>query len=95
MHDVFGNCVTIADFGRARRSELRFESNIWLDHYAVPQPEFEIEDYAAPIPSATPPEELSDLLPAMTPQYPDPDQAIHRWVRRFLRQGRRPTPACC
>jgi transglutaminase-like putative cysteine protease len=23
----------------------------------------------------------------MTPRYPDPDQAIHRWVRRFLRKG--------
>jgi transglutaminase-like putative cysteine protease len=87
VHDVFGNCVTIADFGSNAAQELRFESNIWLDHYALPQPEFEIEDYARTYPFSYAAEELSDLMPAMTPQYPDPDQAIHKWVRRFLRKG--------
>lgn len=87
VHDVFGNCVTIADFGSGPAQELRFESNIWLDHYSLPQPEFEIEDYARTYPFSYAAEELSDLLPAMTPQYPDPDQAIHNWVRRFLRKG--------
>ena len=67
VHDVFGNCVTIADFGTSAAQELRFESNIWLDHYAVPQPEFEIEDYARTYPFSYAAEELSDLLPAMTP----------------------------
>jgi transglutaminase-like putative cysteine protease len=89
VHDVFGNCVTIADFGNDAAAELRFESNIWLDHYALPQPEFEIEDYARSYPFSYAAEELSDLMPAMTPQYPDPDQAIHKWVRRFLRKGQR------
>jgi transglutaminase-like putative cysteine protease len=47
VHDVFGNCVTIADFGDAPASELKFESNIWLDHATLPdEPQFEIEEYA-------------------------------------------------
>lgn len=88
VHDVFGNCVTIADFGSDASEELRFESNIWLDHSSLQEPEFEIEDHARTYPFTYAREELSDLLPAITPQYPDPDQAIHRWVRRFLRKGR-------
>ncbi len=91
VHDVFGNCVTIADFrGRAAR-ELRFESNIWLDHEPSNAPEFEIEDYAQKYPFTYAPEEISDLLPAMAPQHPDPDRSIHTWVRKFLRQGQTDT----
>ncbi len=32
IHDVFGNCITIAEFPRARATEPRFETNIVLDH---------------------------------------------------------------
>jgi zinc protease len=32
VHDVFGNCVTIADFGDRPAEELRFESNICAIH---------------------------------------------------------------
>jgi transglutaminase-like putative cysteine protease len=89
VHDVFGNCVTIADFGDAPSRELKFESNIWLDHATLPdEPQFEIEEYARSYPFAYAADELADLMPFITPQYPDPDQGIHRWVRRFLRKGR-------
>jgi transglutaminase-like putative cysteine protease len=88
VHDVFGNCVTIADFGEETASELKFESNIWLDHATLPDaPQFEIEEYARSYPFAYAADELADLMPFITPQYPDPDQGIHRWVRRFLRKG--------
>ena len=87
VHDVFGNCVTIADFRGRPAKELRFESNIWLDHAPSNAPDFEIEDYAQKYPFTYTPEEISDLLPAITPQYPDPDQVIHTWVRQFLRKG--------
>src|SRR4029079_8466499 len=87
VHDVFGNCVTIADFHGRPAKELRFESNIWLDHAPSNAPVFEIEDYAQKYPFTYTPEEISDLLPATTPQYPDPDHAIHNWVRQFLRKG--------
>ena len=87
VHDVFGNCVTIADFNGAEADTLRFESNIWLDHSPSKGPDFEIEDYARKYPFTYSAEEMADLSAAMTPQYPDPDQAIHRWVRKFLRKG--------
>jgi transglutaminase-like putative cysteine protease len=88
VHDAFGNCVAIAHFRDSEASDLRFESNIWLDHSPSTGPEFSIDEAARTYPFAYGEEEMPDLLPAMTPRYPDPDQAIHRWVRRFLRRGR-------
>jgi transglutaminase-like putative cysteine protease len=87
VHDVFGNCVTIAEFGGRPAQELRFESNIWLDHAPSKGPDFEIEDYARQYPFTYGPEEMSDLAPAIAPQHPDAEGAIHAWVRRFLRKG--------
>jgi transglutaminase-like putative cysteine protease len=87
VHDAFGNCVAIAGFNDSEATDLRFESNIWLDHSPSTGPEFSIEDSARTYPFTYSEEEMPDLLPAMTPRYPDPDQAIHRWVRRFLRKG--------
>jgi transglutaminase-like putative cysteine protease len=86
VHDVFGNCVAIAEFGEAASKMLRFQSTIWLDHSPSKAPDFEIEDYARQYPFAYAADELADLAPAMTPQYPDPDGAIRRWVRRLLRE---------
>jgi transglutaminase-like putative cysteine protease len=88
LHDVFGNCVTIADFKKNEAIELSFESSIWLEHSPSNTPDFEIEDSARSYPFTYAEEELPDLAPAMTPRYPDPEQAIHRWVSRFLRKGR-------
>jgi transglutaminase-like putative cysteine protease len=88
LHDVFGNCVTVADFAGAQASELRFESNIWLDHSPSNTPEFQIEDYAKTYPFTYGPEEIPDLAPMIVRQYPDLDETVDRWVRRFLRAGR-------
>ena len=88
VHDVCGNCVTIAEFSRAEAKELRFESNIWLDHSPSNTPDFQIEDYAKTYPFTYGPEEIPDLAPMIVRQYPDPDETVDRWVRRFLRAGR-------
>jgi transglutaminase-like putative cysteine protease len=85
VHDAFGNCVAIAEFPLCTSKELRFESNIWLDHSPSTGPEFQIEDAARTYPFLYDPEEMPDLMPAIRPQYPDPDQTLHDWVRRFLR----------
>ncbi len=87
VHDAFGNCVTIAEFAGAEADELRFESNIWLDHSPSNTPDFQIEDYAKTYPFSYGPEEMPDLAPVMVRQYPDSDGAVERWVRRFLRTG--------
>ena len=87
MHDVFGNCVALAEFGEPTE-ELRFESNIRLDHLPSKVPDFQIEDHAKVYPFSYDPEEMPDLLPSIRSQYPDPDHEVHRWARRFLRDGR-------
>lgn len=89
LHDVFGNCVTVAEFTGAEAEELRFESNIWLDHSPSNTPDFQIEDYAKTYPFSYGPEEMPDVAPVMVRQYPDADGTVERWVRRFLRTGQR------
>jgi transglutaminase-like putative cysteine protease len=86
IHDVFGNCVAIASFtGKAR--ELRFESNIRLDHAPTNAPDFQIEEFARSYPFSYAADELPDLLPSMERRYPDPDRKLEQWVRKFLRHG--------
>ncbi len=88
VHDVFGNCVTIVDFDHAEAETIRFESSIWLDHTPSNTPDFQIEDGAKTYPFVYDAQEMADLTPAITRQYPDPDGDVERWVRRFLRKGR-------
>jgi transglutaminase-like putative cysteine protease len=87
VHDPFGNCVAIAEF-EGEADELRFESQIRLDHSFANVPDFRIEDYARTYPFSYRAEEMPDLVPAIQRQYSDPDQEVYRWVRKFLQQGR-------
>ena len=87
LHDVFGNFVAIASFD-ARAQELRFESNICLEHTPLNLPDLQIEPEAAVYPFSYSEEETPDLLPFIARRYPDPDNEVRRWVRRFLREGR-------
>jgi transglutaminase-like putative cysteine protease len=86
IHDPFGNCVTIAEFA-GKAEELRVESNIRLDHTPANAPEYQIEDYARTYPFAYDADEMPDLAPVISPQYPDAQPDIGPWVRRFLREG--------
>src|SRR5919202_2079882 len=85
-HDVFWNCITTAEFG-TEAAKLSFLSNIRLDHSPSSAPDFRIEDYARTYPFSYSPEEMPDLMPSIARQYADPEHAIHRWARRFLRDG--------
>jgi transglutaminase-like putative cysteine protease len=87
IHDVFGNCVAIARFAK-EASELRFESNIRLDHVPLNAPDFHMEDYAQTYPFAYSAEEMPDLMRTMERQYLDPDHQLHRWVQKFTHGGR-------
>ncbi len=86
-HDVFGNCVAVASFGRPA-ARLRFEAAIALDHTPSNAPDFSIEDHARHYPFAYGAEELPDLARLIERQYLDPDHVLDAWVRRFLTQGR-------
>jgi transglutaminase-like putative cysteine protease len=90
IHDPFGNCVAIARFDRKAR-ELRFESAIVLDHAPERTPDLRLESYARTYPFAYDPHEMPDLAPSIERRYPDPDQQVDRWARKFLRHGA-PTP---
>ena len=86
IHDPFGNCVAIASFA-GQASELRFESNIRLDHAPTNAPDFQIEEFARTYPFSYPPDELPDLLASIEPRYPDDKRELERWARKFLRHG--------
>lgn len=87
MHDVFGNCVSIAAF-EGRATELIFDSRVRLDH--TPLPAFadvdgEIEVYTGAMPFDYSPEDLPDLMLSMERQYRDPAGEVDLWARRFVR----------
>jgi transglutaminase-like putative cysteine protease len=87
LHDVFGNFVAVATFD-TRAAELRFDSRIRLEHTPANHPDLQIEPQATTYPFAYSDEEMPDLLPFIARRYPDPDNEVRRWVRRFLREGR-------
>ena len=83
IHDVFGNCVAIVTFDK-KAKELRFESNIALEHTPFAVPHFETEERAKTYPFAYDAEELTDLQPVIRRQMPDEKGEIELWARRFV-----------
>ena len=89
VHDVFGNCVGVANFS-GRADTLTFESRVRLEH--TPLPAFadldgEIEAYTGMLPAAYSSDDMPDLMLSITRQYPDPDGQVDAWARRFVRPG--------
>ncbi len=87
IHDVFDNCVAIANFAGNTRS-LRVESNIALEHTPFEGPEVLLEDRARYYPFSYDGEEMPDLARSIERHYADPSGELDRWVQRFLHQGR-------
>jgi transglutaminase-like putative cysteine protease len=87
IHDVFGNCVAVIDFRHTAR-ELRFETDIGLDHTPQHAPDFRIDKAALSYPFAYDPDEAADLAQTIRPHYDDPDDEIGKWARQFLSAGR-------
>jgi len=85
LHDVFGNSVAVARFeGRAK--ELRFASLVHLDHTPINALDFQLESHAETYPFSYSVEEAPDLARSIERHYPDPDHAVDRWARRFLKR---------
>jgi transglutaminase-like putative cysteine protease len=84
MHDVFGNCVAIICFA-GRSDRLRFESEIKLDHVPSNALEFPIASHAVRYPFSYDQQDVPDLLRSMERQYPDRDNELTNWARRFLK----------
>jgi transglutaminase-like putative cysteine protease len=87
IHDVFDNCVAIANFTGNTRS-LRVESNIALEHTPFEGPEVLLEDRARYYPFSYDGEEIPDLARSIERHYADSSGELDRWVQRFLHQGR-------
>ncbi|KAA0997951.1 transglutaminase family protein [Paraburkholderia panacisoli] len=81
LHDVFDNSVAIATF-KGKATELLFKSEVTLEHYEAPLPDYSLEGYAATWPFAYTNEEASDLVNARNREYPDDE--VDTWARRFL-----------
>lgn len=84
VHDVFGNCITNVGFEKSA-ANLRFETNILLDHTPQLAPQFLIEPTAKIWPLEYAAEILPDLAPYLEVQHPSSELDI--WARRFTRSG--------
>ncbi|MGA0602846.1 transglutaminase family protein [Caulobacter sp. KR2-114] len=87
VHDVFGNCVSIASFD-GKAAELVFDSRVLLDHRPHPLAS-DCDEAVSPATLngafAYDDTDLPDLLRSVERGFADPDGAVERWVRRFLK----------
>ncbi|MBX9458673.1 MAG: transglutaminase family protein [Rhizobium sp.] len=86
VHDVFGNCVALVGFDTAA-SELKFETNITLEHTSDVPLDLIIDDEARHYPFSYDPLELPDIRPLMERHCPDPAGAVDHWARQFVKVG--------
>ena len=84
IHDAFGNCVTNVSFSDPA-SELRFETNIVLDHTPQMVPRFRTEERAKLWPFEYHADILPDLAPFMRVHNPSPE--LEDWAQKFTRSG--------
>jgi transglutaminase-like putative cysteine protease len=83
IHDVFGNSVTLLEFA-ALASELRVESRIELEQYALDQPDYPVAGNAERWPFAYDAEERLDLGPTLGCHYPDGGGKVRGWAMDLL-----------
>src|ERR1700744_5904533 len=86
VHDVFGNCISIASFDR-KADALTFDSKVLLEHHPV-SPASDCDEAIHPslsLPFAYDATDMPDLVRSVERGFPDPDRAVDQWVRRFLK----------
>jgi transglutaminase-like putative cysteine protease len=86
LHDVFGNSIAIASFVEPT-AELRIESILHLETFAVRRPAFQISPEAVRYPFAYSAADRIDLGPLRDRQYPDPAGRVGAWARGFVRSN--------
>ena len=92
IHDVFGNSIAIASFAEPA-TELRIESSLQLETYAVEQPAFQIAAEAVSYPFIYSADDRIDLGRLLERQYPDPADRLGSWARGFVRSNPTDTSA--
>lgn len=83
IHDVFGNCVAVIGFNGSG-DELRFETDIRLDHTPQHAPDFRIDDAALSYPFSYDPDEATDLTQTIERHHLDDCDEIGKWARQFV-----------
>ena len=86
VHDVFGNSIAVASFVEPA-TELRIESHLRLETFAVKRPEFQISQDAVTYPFIYSADDRIDLGRLLDRQYPDPAQRVASWARGFVRSN--------
>ncbi len=81
LHDPFDNSVAVATF-EGKTSELRFQSDVTLEHFETSMPEYPLEEYAKSYPFRYSDEDFPSLMRALTPHYPAAN--VGRWALQFL-----------
>jgi transglutaminase-like putative cysteine protease len=86
IHDVFDNCVAVADFiGDSDR--LSVESRIIVEHKPFDEPEVLLDERARTYPFSYDIEEMPDLARSIERHHADPRGEVDRWARRFVNLG--------
>lgn len=81
LHDSFDNSVAVATF-TGTTSELRFESNVALEHYEATLLEYPLEEQAQTYPFRYSDEDFPNLALALAPHYRGENVAV--WALQFL-----------
>jgi transglutaminase-like putative cysteine protease len=81
LHDPFDNSVAVATF-EGTTSELRFESDVTLEHFETSMPEYPLEEYARTYPFRYSDEDFPSLTRALTHHYPA--AKLSKWALQFL-----------
>jgi len=92
IHDVFGNSIAIASFAETA-SELRIESRLELETYAVAQPRSEVSAEATSYPFVYSADDRIDLGRMLERHHADPVDRLGAWARGFVRGDRTDTLA--
>lgn len=83
LHDVFGNSVALASFGR-RTSHLLVTSEATLEHAPLSQAQIDVEPYARLFPFTYSSEDMPDLLRSIERHHLDPERVIDNWARAHV-----------
>lgn len=86
VHDVFGNSIAIATFAEPT-AELRIESHLRLETFAVERPAFEVTPDAVSYPFVYSADDRIDLGRLLERQYLDPADRLGSWARGFVRSN--------
>src|SRR5690349_18355556 len=79
LHDVFGNSIAIASFAEPA-AELRIESKLELETYAMQRPPFQVTPEAVSYPFSYSADDRIDLGRMMQPQCADPAGRLGSWA---------------